>query len=369
MRAGGAGAARRSTRGAWRRGLLAVVAAGAVLSGSAAAWAQSDGDGGADVDAADEMMEGGSLGGGERPWAKGVSAEDQAEARKLFDRGNDLLRESLFVQAVEYYRGALDYWDHPGIHFNLSLALLNLNEPIAVYRSLNKAIEYGAEPLEGDEQKLERAKSYLELVSGQIGTIELSCTQQGARVTLDGKPVLACPGEHRELVLVGAHQVVASKGGYLDQTHDIVLASKQTERIDLMLYSVDDLTISKRRWATWIPWSVVGAGVAVAAVGGVLHNQSKGGFETYDQDFDAVCMNGGCRDEEVPDLKSELDGAERTQTIAVATYALGGAVLVGGLVMAYINQPQVFRRDNEAQITWTPTVAPGSAGISAKVRF
>jgi hypothetical protein len=63
----------------------------------------------------------------DRPWVKGVSAADQSAAIELFHEGNGLLKESLFVQAAAKYREALHHWDHPGIHYNLALALLNLD--------------------------------------------------------------------------------------------------------------------------------------------------------------------------------------------------------------------------------------------------
>src|SRR5690349_1908096 len=63
----------------------------------------------------------------ERPWAAGVSAERQEAALKHLQEGNGLLKESLFVAAAKVYRQALTEWDHPGIHYNLALALLNLD--------------------------------------------------------------------------------------------------------------------------------------------------------------------------------------------------------------------------------------------------
>src|SRR5690349_12569407 len=63
----------------------------------------------------------------ERPWAAGVSPERQEAALKHLQEGNGLLKESLFVAAAKVYRQALTEWDHPGIHYNLALALLNLD--------------------------------------------------------------------------------------------------------------------------------------------------------------------------------------------------------------------------------------------------
>ncbi|HWN71402.1 MAG TPA: hypothetical protein VNM90_27375, partial [Haliangium sp.] len=105
-------------------------AMGAILVGIAApAWAQTASPDQPvknqpdDFEGADEMMESGELSEGNtgqgqgsagqdsagqanqsRPWAEGVSPEDQAKAQALFKEGNDRLRESVFPQAVKKYR-------------------------------------------------------------------------------------------------------------------------------------------------------------------------------------------------------------------------------------------------------------------------
>jgi hypothetical protein len=357
---------------------------GAILAGVAApAWAQTASpdqpakNAADDFEGADQMMESGELGedgkgkpAAERPWAEGVSPENQEQARALFKEGNDLLRESLFPQAVKKYRAALELWDHPGIHFTLSLALLNLDQPIAVYRSLEKAMKHGPGPL--GAEKYERAQSYFDLVSDQLGTVEITINEPQAKVTLDGKPVLTGPGTYRELLPVGEHQIVASKPEYIDKTVDFVIEPKELERLDVVMFSIDEMTVSKRRWPVWMPWAVVGAGAAVLAVGGGMHTQSSSSFASFDKSFDARCMNG-CDDSEVPDLNDDLAAAERQQNIAVTAYVIGGAALVGGLVLVFVNQPQVFRRDVEAgterELTIAPMIAPDTAGVSAALRF
>src|SRR5947209_7866588 len=87
----------------------------------------------------------------ERPWSRGVAAVEQKAALELFREGNALLKESLFVQAAAKYREALAHWNHPGIHYNLALALLNLDQPVEVYRQLEAALIYGPAPLDADK--------------------------------------------------------------------------------------------------------------------------------------------------------------------------------------------------------------------------
>jgi hypothetical protein len=374
-----------------RQRILTVLswAMGALLVGGAgSAWAQTASPDKPptnqpdDFEGADQMMESGELAEGkdggkdntgtmERPWAEGVAAAEQEKARVLFKEGNDLLRESLFPQAVKKYRAALEIWDHPGIHFNLSLALLNLDQPIAVYRSLEKAMKHGPGPL--GQEKYERAQSYFDLVSDQLGTVEITINEPQAKVSLDGKPVLTGPGTYRELLGVGEHQIVATKPGYIDKTVDFVIEPKEQERLEVVMFSIDSMTVSKRRWPSWMPWAVVGAGATVLAVGGGLHTQSSSSFASYDKSFDERCMDGGCNDSEVPDLTDQLNSAERQQQIAVTSYIVGGAALAGGLVMVFLNQPQVFRRDVEAgterQLTLVPVITPDTAGVSAAFHF
>src|SRR5688572_19576301 len=78
-------------------------------------------------------------GGDTRPWAAGVSAENQRIALEKFRQANTVLNDGLWANAAKLYREALQKWDHPAIHYNLALALLNLDQPIEVYDSLQKA--------------------------------------------------------------------------------------------------------------------------------------------------------------------------------------------------------------------------------------
>src|SRR5262245_15589536 len=156
-----------------------------------------------------------SQGGQQRPWANGVSVGQQEAALKLFQDGNVSLNDGMFPRAVERYREALKSWDHPAIHYNMALALMNLDQPIAVEDSLKRAIKFGADPLEKD--KFEHAKEYLLLIEKQLATIEISCQKEGARVQVDGKEVFVVatgqPNVYKARVRIGKHTFYAEKPG------------------------------------------------------------------------------------------------------------------------------------------------------------
>ena len=75
----------------------------------------------------DESLE---KGGDNRPWAAGISIDRQKQALVQFRQGNAQLNDGLFARAAETYRAALKTWPHPAIHYNLALALMNVDQPI-----------------------------------------------------------------------------------------------------------------------------------------------------------------------------------------------------------------------------------------------
>lgn len=311
-----------------------------------------------------------------RPWAEGVPPAQQQAAMDAFRAGNALLKDSLFAQASAKYREALQHWDHPRIHYNLALSLMSLDEPIAIYESLQAALRHGPEGL--DEDKHKQAESYLKLYASQIARIEVHCEEPEAEVSVDGKRVFTGPGTYRGLVRIGEHRVVASKAGYLTASKSLVLAPSDEARVRLELIALDKMTESRRRWSQWKPWAVVGGGVAVAAAGGLLHWRSIGNYADYDQGVEEKCA-AGCEpgNPEFVALRAIRDRADLQQNAAIGSYALGGTALMTGVVLVYLNRLRVFRLDipgeegsaEPAALSLVPLISPDGAGATAAFRF
>jgi hypothetical protein len=302
----------------------------------------------------------------DRPWARSISAETQKAANALFRDGNGLLKDSLFVQASKKYREALAVWDHPAIHYNLALALLNLDQPLEVYSQLEEALKYGAAPLDTD--KFDHAMRYKTLIEKQLARVEISCTQQGATVTMDGKEILVAPGKYEGIVRAGQHAILATKAGFESVSKSQELPGGQKTRIDLVLYTNEELTLYKRRWDTWKPWAVVAAGIVVAAVGGILQ------FEAYEKyrGFDAGVQGcGGC----VPDtaLAEKRTAGDQFQAGAIAAYSVGGAIVATGIILVGLNRAQPYRINREHPKEPSATVSPfamrGGGGLGATLHF
>lgn len=305
-----------------------------------------------------------------KPWEQGVSEEEQDLAEQLYRQGNGLMRSSLFTKAAEKYREAVGHWSHPVIHYNLALALMPLDQPVEVHANLEKAMAYGTCALERDE--LDQAVRYKALVEQQLTRIVVSCTEPGARAFLDGKEVVACPGTHESLVRAGEHTVTASKEGFETAAVTRVFLGAKSEEVALSLYRPEDLTRYRRRFDNWLPYAVGGGGVALVAIGGLLHASAASSYDEFDQwasDCEAE-TGGGCTPG--PDEQGLRDSGDTKQAIAFVGYALGGAAIVGGVTLLILNRPQPYRVDVEQQrgaAAVVPVIGKDSVGVQATLRF
>jgi tetratricopeptide (TPR) repeat protein len=284
-------------------------------------------------------------GGDTRPWAAGVAPAKQQAALKKFRDGNVQLNSGFFADAAKLYREALVDWDHPAIHYNLALALLNLDQPIEVYDSLEKAIKFGPAPLEKD--KFDHAKEYMLLVEKQIATVEVSCAKVGAKVSVDGKEVFTVKagevGRYKGRVRVGRHTFVAEKPGYNAQVDAPYVEPGQNFRIELTLYTAEELTRHKRRWnAAWMPYAVIGMGVVAGGVGGLMHLSATSSYDEYDTEV-ARCNEAsgqmGCTESSVTDIRKSGD---TKRTIGYVGYGVAGAAIVTGALLLYLNRQQSY---------------------------
>ena len=272
-----------------------------------------------------------------RPWAAGVSAERQAGARSHFDEGNRAFEASRYGDALASYREALALWGHPMIHFNMAVCFIHLDQPAAAYEHLSRALSHGVAPL-GDALH-SQGLTYAKLLIGRLAQVRISCEQPGVDVRLDGRLLFTCPGSAIHVVLPGVHQIVAKKPGHLTDVRDLDLAPGRIQVESIALVPGDGRPLA-RRWRTWMPWAVVGSGVAVAAIGVGMRRMSVNSYGAYDREFADACP-AGCVQEEIPDpVRATGRRARLENGIAVGSFAAGAALVSAGGVLLFLNQPR-----------------------------
>jgi hypothetical protein len=307
--------------------------------------------------------------GGERPWARGVSASEQKVALDLFREGNLALKEPNFPRAVQKYREALTHWDHPAIHYNLAVALLNLDQPVETHEQFVESLKYGAAPLDSD--KFDQANRYKALLEKQLAGVDIRCNMEGASVKLDGKLLYVAPGRYTGLVTAGPHSIVATKEGYITNELSLPLPAGQTKVFELNLMTTDDLTEYRRLWPSYLPYVVLVAGVALAGAGAALHlGAAQSTSKSYDNDVAQCAMAHpaqGCT--LTADLVAERQRVDIFQGAGFVGYAVGGALIVTGAILLYVNRLQPYRisvgvSSDARSFTLLPYFSTAGGGLS-----
>lgn len=304
----------------------------------------------------------------DRPWAAGVSDADQERALELFREGNVLFTESEYAAALAHYRDALRHWAHPAIHYNAGVSLINLGQPLAAYEHIEAALAHGEVAL-GPENH-HQAELYRKLLFAQIAELEVSSTQPGVEVTLDGTTLFVAPGRAHRRLEPGPHQLVARKPGLVTHTQALDLPAGRLTREVLTLSPPPTPELrSTRRWAAWQPWAVLGSGVGLGLVGVPLYLAAGDNFETYDTEIARLCPTG-CPAKALP--TTVIDARERGELqngLALSLFAAGGALTAGGVALVILNQPRLETAPRSHTLTLTPEFGRRSASLSATLRY
>lgn len=309
-----------------------------------------------------------------RPWAVGVAPEAQDRAKQLFTEGTDYLLRSLEEQAIEKYNEALKHWNHPGIHYNYAVALSTQDRAIETREHLLEALRYGADgPL--DKLEVEQARRYLTLVEASLALVDIQSNQPGVVVSLNGEQVFTGPGRHYKFVDPDEYLVSATKPGYIPQERRLAFLPGKENKVELRLYSEQELTRYKRRWAMWGPVTVTSVGALAAIGGGAAWFIANNKYDDYDSKVASGCPAGCAADDPVlTSLQSTKDSADTYNAFAMPLMIGGGVGLAAGVVLLYLNRAEAYQiSPSEAgitdQVSFTPVVGPRGAELITRVQF
>ncbi|MFH2011005.1 MAG: PEGA domain-containing protein [bacterium] len=318
-----------------------------------------------------------------KPWEKGVSEENRAKARALHQQGNKRFSEEKFADALSFYQRAVRFWDHPGIRFNMVECLVNLGRNVEAWQHLKAAMRYKEKGLAPRHYR--QARTYRNMLWRSLARISVVCRETDAKVTLDGKPVFTAPGSITRLVTPGTHAVVAAKPGFITVAQQPNLPAGKLTTINIKLMPRTHERVMKRRWKQrWMPWTVLGIGIAVAAAALPLYFSAKKDFNDFSTRFAALCNDkpsGGC-------VPADLDATERAEWNAlqdlesgayrkyhasISLLGIGAAAAVAGAVLVILNQPRAIERSSpDTKLRFggiTPSVGPDGASVSLRLEF
>ncbi len=294
-----------------------------------------------------------------QPWAVGVSDARMHDAETKLEQGNALFLKREYKEALALYREAIASWDHPAIRFNIVRCLIQLDDPVEAAENLELALKYGAAPLE--KPVYTEALSYQKLFASQIGDLEISCAQEGVRVSLDGQVVIErCPGKLARRMKTGTHQLVGEKPGFLTSTERMKVVGGEHDTVELTLVPLAKAAKVEHRWAVWKPWVVFGGGLAVLGAGAGLDFLASRAMSAYDREVSFVCAANACMLND-PRLPSKSAAAHEADA-AYAVMGVGAAAAIAGAVMLYVNRGKTVYEKS------TIDVSPTEGGVTLSYR-
>jgi tetratricopeptide (TPR) repeat protein len=276
----------------------------------------------------------------DKPWAVGVSQQNQDAALALYKEGNAFFAQDQYKEALEKYVQALAIWDHPAIRYNAAVCLINLDRPVEAYEDLEAAMRFGEPPLGADLFK--QGQSYKKLLAGRIAEVEVTAKSPEARVTLDGQPMLNGSGTTTRHVLSGDHQVVAEKPGYQTETKPVHVNGGDHVTIVIDLHPIEKAGELRRRFPRWVPWTVLGAGGAIAISSLPLLLAARSAYNDYDAGVGKYCYPSGCPPAPLPSqYPADRHRGDTLQSSGFVAIGVGGALVASGVALIVLNQPRL----------------------------
>lgn len=157
--------------------------------------------------------------------------------------------------------------------------------------------------------------------------------------------------------------VFGYKDGYLPNSRRLTVAAGTTEVETLAFVPIDEAIAYQYPTPRWIPWTVAGGGLALAAGGVALAVSAARQMDRFDAAFAKRCPSGCAADlSDVPDLRRTKERAETKSALAVTGMIAGGAAIVTGVAWAiWFDRPtrvvpalevHPTTRGAEAHVSW-----------------
>jgi len=261
-------------------------------------------------------------------WAQ-PSDEDVAEARRLFDEGNEAARQQDYPRALELFRQSYALNPNPTVLYNTALCYKNLDDAPAAVDALRRYIDDSGTSLSGERRT--RAEQQIEELAPRVGRVHISAPDGGGRVLLDTELVAPTPYDGDVYVSPGAHTVQGSWEGLDPVEQRIDVPAGVATPVEVRLARPEEMITelppppppdgTEEGLSPWYFWSMVGA---TGAFGVTLIFTGTFGELAY-QDY----VDGGRTDASLRDRGEALD---------IATYVMAGltgAAFVAGLVLFF----------------------------------
>jgi hypothetical protein len=112
----------------------------------------------------------------------------------------------------------------------------------------------------------------------------------------------------------------------------------------------------------YVPISLVASGTVALGAAIALKLASDGNAADFDEGLLEACPMGcapGDLGKELTDMRSR---ASTQNELSVASFALSGVLLTGGVIVFLLNDPKQKKNSKQARLQWVPSTSGGSVG-------
>ena len=248
----------------------------------------------------------------------GDNAPEMANQR--YRIGVKLYQEGRYADAAREFEVGLDlYPQSPRLAFNLGRALERAGElhgSIAAYRRY-----LGLETDVKQKAEVERIVAALaRRLDAHRAQITVRSRPAGGRIYLDGKLEPAGTTPAQLTVEPGAHRVRVELARHVPETHDVEVSPGATEELDVVLDEAGGL------WRRPTGYAALGVGAAALVVGGVLYGAANSTADDAESIRGDVARHAALED----DFDSQHTAAWVAIGAGAAIAAVGGALVWWG---------------------------------------
>ena len=328
-------------------------------------------------------------------WSEGAPAAagtPKEEARKLFKEGNRLNARGDHRGALNRYIRARTLYPSYKIDLNIAATLYSMGR-------LTHAVVYYERFLEragpqADRQAADTARAKLQELRARLASLTVSCSEEGATITVDGKLVGRTPLPRRVYVQPGLRRVLVERGRrvLLQQRLDLARGAHRDlvitgrGRLRRPLDGKPDVppgkTLSpfkdeergppppadasaarRRKRKTVLGWAFLGAGLATGAAAAALYGLGVSGGARAHEDYMAAREPG--------EIRARWGEVEEAQTKVVAGHVLAGvtAVAVGLAIHQFVSRPDPRPESPGVEAAVGPTAGAGGATLWIRGSF
>lgn len=293
-----------------------------------------------------------------QPWYCDVSIESQELARRLTTEGTRHLNGQRYMQAAKLFSKALKHWNHPAIHSNLAHARFRLKKWILAYKGFLRALEYDGKALTASA--LSEARSGLLALGAHVMEMHVENSEPDAKIFVNGALLFRGVQKKSILTLRGPVTISAEKNHYTNPSKTIDTSTSSAVRVSIEMMREDEAVTVKRRFPRWKPWAAMMFGAMLSGLGGLAHWRGNIANRRFAELHARHCPEpDGCLPTDYTDaMRTTNERFDRYILVRNSSYAIGGTVLLTGLLFVYLNKAKRWvnpKRHNLIRVTPIPS--------------